>query len=86
MQLFSIILTPIISAITALFPQTANLFQYINTFLDSAFTYANFARLMLYIPSGAMVLLFDYFLIKYSVYLIRIGVKFAVTVYDKFKP
>ena len=86
MQLFNIILTPIITAITVLFPQTANLFTYINTFLDYAFEHVTFVRVLLNIPQQAMVLFFDYLLIKYSIYLIRIGVKFAVTVYDKFKP
>ena len=71
MQLFNIILTPIITAITVLFPQTANLFTYINTFLDYAFEHVTFVRVLLNIPQQAMVLFFDYLLIKYSIYLIR---------------
>lgn len=86
MQLFSLILTPVISAITVLFPATSSLFGYINTFLDSAFTYANYALLCFHIPQQAMIIFFDYLLVKYSIFLIRLGVKFAVTVYDKFKP
>ena len=60
-------------------------FSYINTFLAYALTYVSLVIDLLLIPRGAIAMLFDYFLVLFSIYLITIVIKFIVTIYNKFK-
>lgn len=84
-SLFNTLLTPIISAITVLFPSIDTYFAYINTFLSYALTYVGTILDLFLIPRSAIVLLFDYFSIMYSIYLLSISIKFGITIYNKFK-
>lgn len=84
--LYNLILSPILSGIVALFPSTTSLFVYIASFFTYALYYVAFVRDLLLIPKALMTLLFDYFLIKYSIHLILIAVRFAMNIYQKFKP
>ena len=84
--LFNLILSPFIAGITALFPSVNTYFNYISSFLNIALTYSTSALHLCLIPIGAITLLFDYLLIKYSIYLISIGIKFAMKVYTTLKP
>lgn len=84
-NLFNVILTPIISAITVLFPDINTYFTYINTFLSYALTYVGTVLDLFLIPRSALVLLFDYIAICYSIYLLSISIKFGITIYNKFK-
>lgn len=81
----NLLLSPIISAITALFPAVDTIFFSINTFLTYMLTYVSTIIDILFIPRSSLVLLFDYFLITYSIYLLSLGIKFGITVYNKFK-
>lgn len=86
LQMFSnILLAPFVSAITALFPSISSAVSNVNTFLDYAFTYIITVRDLLLIPSGAMLLFFDYLLIKYSIYLVRLTIKSGIKIYNTFK-
>lgn len=84
-NLFNVLLSPIISAITVLFPDINTYFSYINTFLNYALTYVSTILDLFLIPRSALVLLFDYFIICYSIYLLSISIKFGITIYNKFK-
>lgn len=84
--LYNLLLSPILSGIISLFPATATLFTYITSFFTYALYYVAFVRELLLIPASLMTLLFDYFLIKYSIHLILIAVRFAMNIYQKFKP
>lgn len=84
-NLFNVILSPIISAIVVLFPNVSTYFTYINSFLSYALTYVGTVLDLFLIPRSALVLLFDYFVICYSIYLLSTGIKFAITIYNKFK-
>lgn len=84
-SLFNTLLTPIISAITVLFPSIDTYFAYINTFLSYALTYVGTILDLFLIPRSAIVFLFDYFSIIYSIYLLSISIKFGITIYNKFK-
>lgn len=81
----SILLTPFISVITALFPGLASSITAVNNFLNIAFTYVIAVRDLLLIPAGAMLLFFDYLLVKYSIYLIRLSIKGGIKIYNTFK-
>lgn len=84
-SLFNTITSPIISAVTVLFPDLAIFFAYINTFLGYALTYVGLVLDLLFIPRAAVTFLFDYFLICYSIYLLVVGIRFIINIYNKFK-
>lgn len=84
-RLYDLILGPFFVALYALFPSVSTYFSYINTFLDSAFTYFGTALDLFLIPRTALILLFDYYAIKFSIYLIRLTLKFSVKIYNLFK-
>lgn len=85
LNLFNAVFSPVISGVLALFPNLSNFFLYVTTFLNQTLDYCSVALDLLLVPRGAIVLLFDYFAILYSIYLLSISVKFVVTVYNKFK-
>lgn len=84
-SLFNAITSPIINAVTVLFPDLAVFFAYINTFLGYALTYVGLVLDLLFIPRAAVTFLFDYFLICYSIYLLVVGIRFIINIYNKFK-
>lgn len=84
-NLFNTITSPIISAVTVLFPSLGKFFTYINYFLSYAFTYVGVALDLLFIPRTAIVFLFDYFSVCYSIYLLVITIRFVINIYNKFK-
>lgn len=84
-SIFNAILSPVIGAITALFPSVGSLFGYVTTFLGYGFTYVSLIIDLLFIPRQCFVLFFDYLIVCYSIYLISISAKFIVNVYNKFK-
>lgn len=84
-NLFNTLLSPIISAITVLFPDINTYFSYINTFLNYSLTYVSTILDLFLIPRSALVLLFDYFIICYSIHLLSSSIKFGITIYNKFK-
>lgn len=81
----NILFTPFVSLITSLFPEFANIFIYIFTFLDIALQNVVFVKSLFLIPNSAMILLFDYLAIKYSIYLVRSTIRLGVNVYNNFK-
>lgn len=84
-SLFNTITSPIIGAVTTLFPALDTFFGYIIVFLDYALTYVGLILDLLFIPRNAIVLLFDYFVTCYSIYLLVISIRFVITIYNKFK-
>lgn len=84
-NLFNAITSPVVSAVTVLFPSLGSFFTYINTFLSYALQYVGLVLDLLFIPRGALVFLFDYFITCYSIYLLVITIRFVITIYNKFK-
>lgn len=84
-NLFNTITSPIIGAVAVLFPALGSFFTHINTFLSYALAYVSLALDLLFIPRGAIVLLFDYFITCYSIYLLVISIRFVINIYNKFK-
>lgn len=80
------ITTPFFSVLFALFPSVAVYFSYISDFLTTGLTYVTtILRWFLFSPS-MLILLFDYYVIKYTVHLTIQAVKFTINLYDKLKP
>lgn len=84
-NLFNVITSPIISAVTLLFPDISVFFSYINSFLTYSLTYVGLVIDLCFIPRSALVFLFDYFAICYSIYLLVVGIRFVINIYNKFK-
>lgn len=80
------IFSPFLNALFALFPSVGQYFGYISSFLGQAFTYVSTVIQWLCLTPSMFVLLFDYFLIKYSVHLLTVAIKFAINMYNKLKP
>lgn len=85
-RIFGVIFTPLFSAITVLFPDLTTLFGYLSSFIDTALTYFVTACRLALIPQQVLIILFDYFAIKFSIYVIIQGFKFTLFVYEKLKP
>ncbi len=84
-NLFNTITSPVISAVTVLFPALGTFFTYINTFLSYALRYVGLILDLCFIPRTAITFLFDYFITCYSIYLLVITIRFVITIYNKFK-
>ena len=69
-KLFEILLSPIISVITALFPSLGSLFVYISSFTVTSLTYARSILKLLLINDTMVLTLLDYFVILYSIHIV----------------
>lgn len=85
-KIFSVIFTPLFNAVLSLFPTLNDYFGYISSFLNYALSYFVTAARLALIPQNVLVLLFTYFGIKFSIYVIVKGFKFTMFIYDKLKP
>lgn len=84
-KLMNIILMPFVSIVTGLFPEVTVFFNHISSFLNQALTYVGLILDLFLVPRGAVALLFNFWIISYSIYLAILSVKFFVNVYQKFK-
>ena len=84
-KLMNLILTPFVSIVTGLFPDVTVFFNHISAFLNQALTYVGLILDLFLVPRGAIALLFNFWIISYSIYLAILSVKFFVNVYQKFK-
>lgn len=85
MMIFNAITTPLFSFIFALFPDLANFFSYISQYITMSITYIGAASGLLLITNTMFISLFDYFVIKYSIYLGLKAYKLFINIYNKFK-
>lgn len=84
-KMFDLLLSPILTAIFALFPSLEGFFTHVSDFLTMAFTYVRSALSLLFINDTMITTLFDYFIILSSIHLTVLAIKFAITIYNKFK-
>lgn len=85
-QLASSIMIAPITLITSLFPDLTNALNYVIQYLTTILQFVPLALDFLMIPRQAVVFLFDYYIIKYSIYLIIRIIKLVITIYNKLKP
>lgn len=85
-KLAEIIISPFITILTSLFPDLGVAFSHISAFFSYSLTYVPFIRDFMLIPTTALTFLFDYFVIKYSIYLAKIAINFSINIYNKLKP
>lgn len=84
-KMFDLLLSPILSAVFALFPSLEGFFSHVSDFLSMAFTYVRSILSLLLINDTMITALFDYFIILSSIHLIVLAVKFALNIYNKLK-
>lgn len=84
-KMFNLLFTPFISLITALFPALSPLFNYLTYFIQLSLTYVRSILSLILINDTMIITLFDYFIALYSIYLIILAIKFAITIFNKFK-
>lgn len=90
-KLFSLILQPILAVVLVLFPDLSQIVSTIlNFFNNYVFVYISFLVKMLehlvFLPHWLITFLFDYYLIKYTIYITVQAVRFGIQVYNKLKP
>lgn len=85
-SVYSILFAPFISVIFTLFPDLSNIILHITSFIPTIFSYFLTVMELMLIPRGCFILLFDYFAIKYAIYLINVTIKLSVKIYHIFKP
>lgn len=85
-KIFSIIFTPFFTALFALFPQVSTYVSYITSFIELCTRYAGLFATLLFFPNNYMTAIFDYFVIKYSIFILSRSIKFIINVYNKLKP
>lgn len=81
----NILFYPFIIVFQQLIPSFPTLLSSIQTLLSHGVYYAVIVRDLVCLPIPALTILFDYYLIKYSIFLLRSTIHFTVTVYEKFK-
>lgn len=80
------VISPIISGIIGMFPTLQPAFTNVLTFFSSAFTYlTTILRWFLFTPS-MWLMLFDYFAIKYTIWVIGAGIRLSIKLYHYLKP
>lgn len=85
-KIFDLIFTPFFNALFALFPALSTYLTYITSFLSRALSYVQFFTYSLFFPSGYMTAIFNYFIIKFSIFILSRSIKFIINVYNKLKP
>lgn len=84
-MLANVIITPLISGVVVLFPAVGPILNHIMIFLSQMVMYIPLLIDLSLIPRAAIVMLFDYYLIKYSIHLLQQAVSFSVRIYNYFK-
>lgn len=86
LTIIQFILSPFILAVTSLFPDLSIIISSILTFLSSALTYVTSLLHFLCFEPSMFTLLFNYFIIKFSIFGLVNAIKFTVNLYNKLKP
>lgn len=85
-SVYSLLFAPFINIIFSLFPAVNTLFNNISAFILYAIKYLATSCYLICLPPSTLLLLFDYFLVKYSIYIIKLTIKLGVKIYHIFKP
>ena len=90
-KLFSLILQPVLNVILSLFPDLSEIIEIIlNFFTNYVFPYVAFLvdilENLVFLPHWLLIFLFDYYILKYTMYLTMQGVRFGIKIYNKLKP
>lgn len=84
--IINFIFSPFMNALFALFPSVSTYFYHVFGFLEQGFTYVSCILQWFCFTPSMFVLLFDYYIIKYSIHVLIVAIKFAINIYNKLKP
>lgn len=82
----NVILSPIYLVLGELAPDLANVVTAITTYINIGIEHLSWILEFLGVPEGACVVFFGYILAKYTFWLTYRASKFAIKVYNYFKP
>lgn len=86
LTIVQLILSPFLNVITALFPDLTQVINSLSLFFTQAITYVSTILHWFFFEPSMWILLFDYYVIKYSIYVIILAFKFTINMYNKLKP
>ena len=81
-----LVLSPIIAVITALFPDLSTAISNVLDYFTTMLQFVPLCLDFLMVPRQAITFLFDYYIIKYTVYISIRAIKAAFAIYNKLKP
>lgn len=84
-KMFNLIFTPIFALISSLFPDLSVAFSSVSYYLNLGLTYVSSILRLLMIDRSALIVLFNYFITMYTIYIAMLTVRFAINIYNKFK-
>lgn len=84
-KIASVVLSPIIAIITALFPSLGTALTNVIAYFTVMLRFIPLALSFMMIPREAIIFLFDYYIIKYTIYISVRAVKSALVIYNKLK-
>lgn len=79
-------MTPFINMILSLFPDLSARYNDFLTFFNYAFTYLTCILRWFLISPTMMIVVFDYFAVKFSIFVVSNVVRCALNIYNKLKP
>ena len=85
MMLANLVLSPIISLITALFPDLGTAITNVVAYFTSMLQFVPLCLDFLMVPRQAITFLFDYYVIKYTIYLTVRSIRACLVIYNKLK-
>lgn len=84
-MLGNLITAPLVAGISALIPGLGNVIFNIRLFLSKFIYLIPIILNMAFIPREAVVMLFDFYIVLYSIYLVQITYKLIIKLYNYFK-
>lgn len=81
----SIMVAPL-NTITAFFPSLNDYISTFTTYINYCVSCVPLVLDLLLIPRAAVVFLFDYYIAKYSIFLVSRGIKLILNIYHKLAP
>lgn len=84
-KLFDLIFSPVLNVLFSLFPNLGTASIKIYDFILLALDNVGVVLDIFLVPKDAIIFLFDYFVILYTIFILIRGVRFALNIYNKFK-
>lgn len=84
--IMNMVFSPVLNALFTIFPDLGEMFNHVTTFISQAVIYVSTILEWFLFSPAMFAMLFDYFIIKYSIHLLITGVKFGINMYNKLKP
>lgn len=85
-QAYNVLMAPVIAVLAVSFPDMRNFYEAVTSWIYSSVNYVVIARDLLLIPIPVITTVMTYYLLKFTIFTTLLAYKFAVNIYDRFKP